>query len=221
MEMKTLLIIPALNEEPTIAVLVQAAKRHVPDIMVIDDGSEDATTLASALAGAMVHRLKTNMGKGDALKIAFAYATDKGYDRVITMDGDGQHDPEDLVNFLPLLEGYDLILGNRMDNSSQVPLLRRIANLTSSLMVSVLCGRRIYDSQTGFRAYSTDLLRRVPLKASRYDLETEVIIKAARKGFRIGHARIQTIYADEVSRFRSIKDSGRFLLVILKSFFWW
>jgi glycosyltransferase involved in cell wall biosynthesis len=219
--MKNLLVIPAFNEEPTIPQLVKAAKKHIQDIMVIDDGSTDATTLVAALAGAMVHRLKTNMGKGEALKTAFAYAIEQGYERVLTMDGDGQHDPNDIADFLPLLDQYDLILGNRRFDSGRVPFLRRIANLTSSLIVSALCGRRIYDSQTGFRAYNTDLLRRVKLHASRYDLETEVIIKASRKEFRIGQTHIQTIYAGEVIRFRNIKDLLRFLSVICKSFLWW
>src|SRR6185436_3369826 len=119
------------------------------------------------------------------------------------MDGDGQHAPEDIAHFLPLLDKYDLILGNRMEDSGRVPLLRRIANQSSSLIVSALCVRRIYDSQTGFRAYRTDL-------------ETEVIIKAARMGLRIGHCRIQTIYADEVSRFKIVKDSLRFIRVVFK-----
>jgi len=219
--MKCLLVIPAFNEEPTIPGLVKAAKEHIHDVMVIDDGSDDATTLVAALAGAMVHRLKTNMGKGVALKEAFAYAIDQGYDYVLTMDADGQHAPADIVNFLPLLGQYDLILGNRMSDAGRVPLLRRVGNLSSSLLVSVLCGQWIHDSQTGFRAYRTGLLRQIQLQSKRYDLETEVIIKAARKHFRIGHAHIQTIYADEVSRFRNVKDSLRFLSVIFKSFLWW
>jgi glycosyltransferase involved in cell wall biosynthesis len=219
--MKNLLLIPAFNEEPSLPRLIQSSKQYIHDIMVIDDGSEDATTLVSAMSGAMVHRLKTNAGKGEALKAGFTYAIDTGYDWVLTMDGDGQHAPEDINNFFPLLDQFDLILGNRMEDSDRVPLLRRIANRSSSLIVSVLCGRRIYDSQTGFRAYRTDLLRRISLHSSRYDLETEVIIKAARKGFRIGHCRIQTIYADEVSRFRNVKDSLRFIKVVFKSFVWW
>ncbi len=219
--MKILLVIPAFNEEPTLPGLIESAKKQVPDILVVDDGSADATSLVSAVAGAMVHRLKDNMGKGEALKLAFAYAIEKSYDWVITMDADGQHDPADISNFMPLLREYDLILGNRMADSGKVPLLRRIANLSSSLVISLLSRRRISDSQTGFRAYSAELLRRIKLQSSRYDLESEVIIKAARKGFRIGHARIQTIYGGEVSRFHNIKDSIRFIVVVFKSFLWW
>lgn len=219
--MKALLIIPAFNEEPTIAGIVEAARQYVPDVMVIDDGSEDATTLASALAGAMVHRFKDNLGKGEALKFGFWYAMDAGYDWVLTMDGDGQHDPRDLQNFLPELEKYDLLLGNRMSDPARVPFKRRWANWLLSVMVSILAFRRIHDSQTGFRAYSANLLRRIRLSSSGYDLETEVLIKASRKGLRIGHCRVQTIYSGEISRFQNIRDGFRFILVLLKSFFWW
>jgi UDP-N-acetylglucosamine---dolichyl-phosphate N-acetylglucosaminyltransferase len=220
--MKNLLLIPAFNEEPTLPRLIEAARQFIRDILVIDDGSEDATTLVSAMAGAMVHRLKTNAGKGEALKTGFKYALDTSYDWVITMDGDGQHAPSDIATFLPMLAGpYDLILGNRMGDRTRLPFVRRVANRSSSFIVSLLCGRRVPDSQTGFRAYRSDLLRRVALHSSRYDLETEIIIKAARKGFRIGHCRIQTIYSGEVSRFRNVQDSLRFLAVVFKSFFWW
>ena len=219
--MKILLVIPAFNEEPTLPGLIQSAKQHLRDIMVIDDGSEDATSLASMMNGAMVHRLKDNMGKGEALKVAFEYALNTGYDYVMTIDGDGQHDPNDIPNFLPLLGHYDLILGNRMSDAGRVPFIRRIANFSSSLVVSILCGRRIHDSQTGFRVYSRKLLETIPLSSSHYDMETEVIVKAARRGLRIGHARIQTIYAGEVSRFNKVTDSARFVWVIFKSFLWW
>jgi glycosyltransferase involved in cell wall biosynthesis len=209
--MKILLLIPAFNEARTIGALVAAAKTYVPDVLVVDDGSVDNT--ASAAAGAIVHRHKTNRGKGAALKTGFNYVLDHSYDWVITMDADGQHDPHDLAAFLPLSDRFDLILGNRMEESARVPWLRRLANLSACSIVSTLCAQRILDSQTGFRAYSAALLRAVRLHCSHYDLETEVIVKAARQGFRIGHVRIKTIYAGELSRFRNLKDSLRFLAV--------
>jgi glycosyltransferase involved in cell wall biosynthesis len=218
--MKILLLIPAFNEEPSIVPVIREAKKYIRDIMVIDDGSTDATTLVSSQAGAMIHRFKENRGKGEALKFGFQYAVEQGYDYVITMDGDGQHAAADIDGFLPMLGSYDLILGNRMDDRAKVPWLRRIANLTSSMIVSILCGQRVYDSQTGFRAYSAKLLRDVKLRSSRYDLESEVVIKAARQGFKVGHCHIQTIYAGEVSRFRNVKDSLRFLAIAFKSLFW-
>jgi glycosyltransferase involved in cell wall biosynthesis len=201
--------------------LITQAKKHIEDIFVVDDGSTDETAASASRAGAIVHRLQKNQGKGEALKAGFQYAISQQREWVLTMDSDGQHAPDDIPKFLSLLGRYDMILGNRMEESHKVPWLRRLGNLTSSLIVSLTCFQRIYDSQTGFRAYRTDLLRRIELESSNYDLETEVIIKAARQGFRIGHCRIQTIYAGEVSRFKNVRDSLRFLTVIMRSFFWW
>jgi glycosyltransferase involved in cell wall biosynthesis len=218
--MKTLLLIPAFNEAPTLPGLIQSARGYIPDILVIDDGSRDATGSVAANAGAIVQRLSTNVGKGEAMKRGFNYAIEQGYDYVLTMDGDGQHAPTDIQNFIPMLCKFDLILGMRMLSGPNVPGLRRIANMISTGIVSLISGQRIYDSQTGFRAYRVEMLRQVALQSKRYDLETEVIIKAARRGFRIGHVPIQTIYAGEVSRFKNVIDSARFLKVVLKSLFW-
>jgi glycosyltransferase involved in cell wall biosynthesis len=218
--MKTLLLIPAFNEAPTLPGLIQSARDYIPDILVIDDGSSDGTASVAEGAGAMVQRLSTNVGKGEAMKRGFEYAMGHAYDYVLTMDGDGQHAPADIQNFVPVLGQYDLILGMRMLSGPNVPPLRRTANMISTGIVSLVSGQRIYDSQTGFRAYRVGMLRHLELRSKRYDLESEVIIKAARKGFRVGHVPIQTIYAGEVSRFKNVIDSVRFLKVVFKSFFW-
>ena len=135
----------------------------------------------------------------------------------MTLDGDGQHDTDDIAAFLPLLDRFDLILGNRMDDSRAMPWLRWTANRIANLFVSLASRRRIHDSQTGFRAYSEALLRKISLDGRRYELETEVIIKAAREGLRISECRIHTIYAGEVSRFRGIRDSIQFLRVVARA----
>jgi glycosyltransferase involved in cell wall biosynthesis len=218
--MRCLLAIPALNEEPTIARVIEAAKGHIADILVIDDGSEDGTSMAAARANVVVMRHEVNKGKGEALKTAFGYATKHGYDWVFTIDGDGQHDPQDLKGFFPLLGRYDLVLGNRMEDAQRVPFIRRVANRLSSAIVSALCRCRIQDSQTGFRAYKIDVIRSINLTTHRYELESEILIKASRKGFRIGHCKIQTIYAGEKSRFRSIGDSIKFFAMAVRSLFW-
>src|SRR5437588_3900733 len=120
--MKNLLVIPAFSEEPTLPGVIESAKPYFRDIMVIDDGSSDATTLVSVMAGAMTHRFATNRGKGEALKTAFEYAVGQGYDWVFTMDGDGEHVASDLPKFFPLLDRYDLILGNRPNTRHGIPL---------------------------------------------------------------------------------------------------
>jgi glycosyltransferase involved in cell wall biosynthesis len=218
--MKCLLAIPALNEANTISRVIRTAKEYIPDVLVIDDGSEDDTAAAAARENVPVVRHEQNKGKGEAIKTAFAYAVEKGYDWVFTLDGDGQHDPHDLKGFFPQLDRYDLLLGNRMEDSQRVPSLRLLANRSSSAIVSALCGCRILDSQTGFRAYRIELIRALHLTSRRYELESEILIKASRQGFRIGHCRIQTIYAGEKSRFRNIADSAKFLWLAAKSLRW-
>src|SRR5262249_26996878 len=157
----------------------------VTDVLVVDDGSQDGTRRAALSAGAIVEGFEHNHGKGAALQKGFSYALKCGYDYVITMDADGQHDPADLGKFVDRLDQYDLILGNRMDHASVMPVFRRLANIVSSRIVSVLSGRRIHDSQTGFRSYSARLLRGIHLSSGRFALESEVVIKAARRGLRI------------------------------------
>ena len=216
--MKCLMAIPAFNEAPRIAPIIESARNLMPDILVVDDGSGDGTYAIAARAGARVLRHEQNRGKGEALKTAFASAIQGDYDWLFTIDGDGQHDPNDLPGFFPLLNDYDLILGNRMSDAGRVPIIRRMANRISSAIVSVLSGTTVKDSQTGFRAYRVSLLRSLDLQTHRFDLESEVIIKAARAGFRIGHCKIQTIYAGEKSRFRNIRDSVKFLSMAIRNF---
>jgi len=215
---KCLLVIPALNEARTIARVIQTARTYVNDILVIDDGSEDGTAEAAG-TGVRVIRHETNRGKGEALKTAFAHSVEGDYDWVFTIDGDGQHDPRDLGGFFPLLDRYDLLLGNRMGEAHRIPFIRRLANRISSGIVSLLCGFKVLDSQTGFRGYRVSLIRAVDLTTRRFELESEILIKAARQGFRIGHCGIQTIYAEEKSRFRNIADSLNFLSMAVKSLF--
>ena len=217
--MKCLLAIPAFNEATRITPIIESASKAIPEILVVDDGSVDGTASVASRAGARVVRHEQNLGKGEALKTAFAFAIKEGYDWLFTIDGDGQHDPDDLKGFFPLLNDYDLILGNRMTDSGRVPFVRRLANRTSSAIVSALCGSPIEDSQTGFRAHRVDLLRALDLKTQRFALESEIIIKAARSGFRIGHCRIKTIYGDEKSRFRTLRDSLKFLSMAVRLFF--
>lgn len=215
--MRILLLIPAFNEERTIRQVVKGCLNHVENVLVVDDGSTDRTADQAERAAARIIRLPENRGKGHALKAGFRFAIDQGYDWVITMDGDAQHDPEDLPACLGALNGLDLLLGNRMTDTSSMPLLRRFANRLSTWLVSRAAGIRIHDSQTGFRAYSRRLLERLELRSGGYDLESEVIIAAARSGLRVGQFPIRTVYAGETSRFRTFRDSARFFATVLRS----
>ena len=186
--MRIAALIPAYNEERNIAAVVQGVRPFVSATVVIDDGSADNTTGAAEAAGAIVLRHKIECGQGrraqDRLQVSHA---DSGYDGAVTIDADGQHDPAEIPLFIAAAEqGYDMVIGNRMSNVSTMPFIRRFANHASSSLISLFLGQNVRDSQNGFRYYKLSSVLSLPLKANKYDLETEVIFKVGRAGYRIG-----------------------------------
>lgn len=216
--MKIAAVIPAFNEEHNIAAVVQGVGPFVAAAVVVDDGSIDNTAAAAGAAGAIVLRHESNVGKGAALKTGFKYLIDHGYDGAVTIDADGQHDPTEIPLFIAAAEqGYDMVIGNRMSNVSTMPFIRRFANHVSSLLIGLFLGQNIRDSQNGFRYYKLSSILSLPLKANKYDLETEVIFKVGRAGYRIGWVPTRTIYRTEArSKFNSLTDSLRFVRVVVR-----
>ena len=204
-------VIPALNVAATIGPLVCAIRTAGWPVCVVDDGSGDGSGVAAAAAGAHVITHPVNRGKGCALMSGFRYALDRGYGAVITMDGDGQHDPAELAAFVAAAEGADLVIGNRMHNASAMPFIRRLTNRMMSAILSRQCGLRIPDSQCGYRLIRCPWLQRLPLSSSRYDLESEILIRAARRGAVIVSVPIRVIYRDQRSHIRPCRDTLRFL----------
>jgi len=211
-------LIPAFNEERNIAAVVEGVRPFVTEVIVVDDGSADNTMNIAAGAGAVILRHESNMGKGAALKTGFTYLLKQGYEGAITIDADGQHDPSEIPLFIAAAaKGYDMVIGNRMSNVSTMPFIRRFANHTSSLLVSLFLGRNVRDSQNGFRYYRVASVCSLSLKADKYDLETEVIFKAGRAGYRIGWVPTRTIYRREAkSKVNSFTDTLRFLGIVVR-----
>lgn len=216
--MKIAAVIPALNEGRNIGNVVRGVLPYVSGAIVVDDGSIDDTAQVASEAGATVLRHETNRGKGAALKTGFRYLVDHGYEGAVTIDADGQHDATEIPLFVSAAqEGYDMVIGNRMSNVSTMPFVRRFANHTSSFLISLFLGQMIRDSQNGFRYYRLSSVTALPLKASKYDLETEVIFKAARAGQRIGWVPTRTIYRTEArSKFNSVTDTLRFIGALVR-----
>ncbi|MCX6085667.1 MAG: glycosyltransferase family 2 protein [Caldiserica bacterium] len=216
--MRIAALIPAYNEERNIAAVVQGVRPFVSATVVIDDGSADNTTGAAEAAGAIVLRHKMNAGKGAALKTGFRYLADSGYDGAVTIDADGQHDSAEIPLFIAAAgQGYDMVIGNRMSNVSTMPFIRRFANHASSYLVSLFLGQNVRDSQNGFRYYKLSSVLCLPLKANKYDLETEVIFKLGRAGYRIGWVPTRTIYRREAkSKVNSLTDTLRFFGVLVR-----
>jgi glycosyltransferase involved in cell wall biosynthesis len=209
-------VIPCRNEEATIAGLVREVRRHLPLVIVVDDGSNDQTSARAAEAGAEVRRLERNQGKGAALKIGVAAALNRHCAWAVMMDGDGQHRPEDTPAFFRCAEetGAALIIGNRMHNAQAMPWLRRVVNGWMSRRISERAGRMSPDSQCGFRLVNLKAWATLKLTTQHYEIESEMLLAFARAGYRIEFVPIQLIPRGRHSHVRPVRDTLRWL-------YWW
>lgn len=216
--LRVCVLIPSYNESKTISLLVKALKSKGLDIVVVDDGSVDQTQEIAKQSGAYVLRNEKNRGKGASLKEGFRYVLGKDYDAVITMDGDGQHSPEDIPGFLNAASdpGVDMVVGNRMSSMENMPPLRWLTNRFMSWLISLICREDIPDSQCGFRLIKRDVLKELKPISANYEIESETLIEAHHKGFKIKFIPIQTIYARQVSQINPVVDTIRFLRYILR-----
>ena len=203
-------VIPAFNAEATLGSVVAGLRTSLPlaHVIVVDDGSSDATReLARATADeTVVH--DRNRGKGAALRSGFEAALRAGARKVLTIDADGQHDPGCAPALVEKLREADIVIGTRQRIRSQMPLRRRFSNALSSAAISRCAGCVLPDTQSGFRAMRAGVIERVQAQGDRYEFETDFIIQAARAGFRIAGVPIPTIYGAP-SHFHEIKDTLR------------
>ncbi|MFH1504088.1 MAG: glycosyltransferase family 2 protein [Candidatus Omnitrophota bacterium] len=217
--MKVWVVIPAYNEELNlVSVLNELCERELC-VLVVDDGSKDATYKVAEERAEMVIRNDRNLGKGMSLKKGIAYLfKNKDFDYIMTMDSDGQHSPLDIDEFLKQADkGADFIIGNRMHNPMGMPKIRVITNKFMSWFISKIAGVNIPDTQCGFRLIKREVLEKVRIKTSKFEIESEIIIKAARQGFVIKSVPIQSIYSkNNFSRIRPVVDTLRFIRFILR-----
>ncbi|MFH1655431.1 MAG: glycosyltransferase family 2 protein [Candidatus Omnitrophota bacterium] len=211
-------VIPAYNEAKTIGYLVEETKNKGFHVLVIDDGSSDSTGRIAKEKGAMVLRNEKTVGKGASLRKGFDFIVQENYDGIITIDGDGQHDPEDLPRFIEKINQSDakVIIGNRMFRTRNMPFIRWCTNKIMSSFISAICRQYIPDTQCGFRYINTEALKSFELSTSNFEIETEVLIEARKKGFRIYFVPIKTIYQDQKSRINPFLDTIRFFGFIFR-----
>jgi len=211
--MKTCIIIPTYNEAKTIGSIVAPLHGQGYEVVVVDDGSRDTTAENARQHGATVLANRINQGKGASLIKGFRYALENGFEAVITMDGDGQHLPEDAAYFIRLAEHSQsgVLIGNRMSRASKMPMLRILTNLFMSWLLSVFAGQRIPDTQCGLRLIKKAVLERVRLTTTKFETDSELLIQAARLGFKIESVPIKAIYAGEQSQINPIIDTMRFI----------
>ncbi|MFA5286892.1 MAG: glycosyltransferase family 2 protein [Candidatus Omnitrophota bacterium] len=217
--MKACVLIPAYNESANILKLIQDIKKYQLEVLVIDDGSTDNTFSIAKDAGVQAMLNLNNQGKGASLVKGFKYALENNFDAVITMDADGQHLAEDLPFFIEQANDPNthIILGNRMFNVEKMPYLRVLTNKFMSWLISNISKQVIPDTQCGFRLIKKEVFKNVKLNTSKFDAESELLIKASRLGFKIKSIPIRSIYGREKSQINPFVDTLRFIKLIFKN----
>jgi glycosyltransferase involved in cell wall biosynthesis len=214
--MRTCALIPAFNEAPHIAKVVAGVRQYVAEVVVIDDGSGDGTAGIARAAGATCLQLPENRGKASALRLGIVFAREHNFTHVITLDGDGQHLPEDIPVILRVAEetGADLVIGARRFDRALMPRARYFSNTIGSRLASALVGCDIRDSQSGFRLFRLDKFDGTKLRSRCYELEMEILIKMARAGCTIAHAPVHMVYGDGHmrSKMKPVRDTVRVCL---------
>lgn len=216
--MKICVVIPTYNEFKTIAEIVRDVRRQNLDAVVVDDGSTDNTHQIAQEQGATVIKNTANEGKGAALVKGFEYAIKKDYDAVITLDGDGQHLTEEIPFFIRLANNSasHIFVGNRMQKRQNMPFSRVVTNKFMSWLISAFSKQRIPDSQCGFRLIKKEVLAQIGLNTRKYEIESELLIKASRLGFKIESVPIKSVYSGQRSQIHPVVDTLRFIRLILQ-----
>ncbi len=223
MSERFVVVIPALNAEDTIGAVVRACRNELADVVVVDDGSIDRTEGAAAAQGALVLRHARRRGKGAAMKSGFSWALAHGFDGVIGVDADGQHLPSEIPKLLRCRAetGADLVLGGRSHLFREMVPRRRLANVFSTWAIARLSRTPVTDSQCGFRLYTARLLRGVALRTDGFEMDSEVIVRAGRAGFRMSMTPIEMGFVDgtATSYFRPFYDTLRIAWTVLRALF--
>ena len=206
-DFKPVALVPAYQAAETVGPVVRGLLRHVPRVLVVDDGSTDASGERAAQAGGEVLRLSENGGKGSAIRAGLARLRSTDATHVAFVDSDGQHDPQDLPMLLEAArEGNDFVIGSRMARPEETPAVRYRTNEIGSRILSRMTGHFVEDGQSGYRVVSAALLRRLDLNSRGYMIETEILLKAAPHVTRFRHVPVRAIYGGP-SHYRPFRDT--------------
>jgi glycosyltransferase involved in cell wall biosynthesis len=220
---QTAAVIPAYQDEKHIGDIARRTRERLDHVLVVDDGSTDQTGQRAREAGAEVIIHAQNQGKGEAIKTGLAHwlgnshRSSSGKDGQITwvvlLDSDGQHLPEEIDRFLQAAASVTrptFFIGNRMEDTARMPFVRRMVNRYMSNEISRICGQNIPDTQNGYRMLHRELIPDMLGGGHRFEYETEALIIASRKGYRIESVSITTVYTDQVSKIHPVSDALRF-----------
>lgn len=218
--MKTGVVIPAYNVGDRLGDVLSKTVRFIPrhQIYVVDDGSTDATAAVAQNQGVSLIRHGRNRGKGEALKSGFRAILTEGFECLVTLDGDGQHNPDHIPDFISCMEKTkcDVVVGVRGFRVGKMPLDRFCSNVLSSLITSVIAGTRIPDSQCGYRLIRTSVLDDLRLRSRYYEFETELLVKAIWAGFKVATCPIALAYNGHGSHIRRFQDTKRFCRLLVR-----
>lgn len=216
------LLIPANNEAETLPGVLAGALPMVGRVLVVDDGSDDATAEAARAAGVDVLRLEQRSGKGAALRAGMkALLTDPDIEYLLFMDADGQHDPADIPAMLAALDRRprpDVVLGCRLrpETKGSIPRVRYTTNLFGVYVLSRVTGLEVGDSQTGFRLIRADRLRAIELESTGFEIETEILLKLAARKINLVNVPVSISYDPDRSHYRAVPDTYRVCMATLR-----
>lgn len=206
-------VIPCLNEAGTIASIVERCRGLLPTVFVIDDGSSDETARQADQAGARVLRHDRPHGKGVALELGWSAAHQAGFTWAMTLDGDGQHSPDDIPGFLTraLATEAKLIIGNRMAQAARMPFVRRFVNRWVSRKLSSAAGKEFPDALCGFRLVHLPSWSRLLLRTRNFEVESELLMAFHDAGHAIDFIPVQLRYDKERSKIHPVRDTVRWV----------
>lgn len=215
--MNVFIVIPTYNEVKTIGAIVRDLRARDFRVVVVDDGSSDHTIVDANKFGAELVVHSRNVGKGRCIREGMEHALENGCDIVITMDGDGQHDLNEIDKFISEYKasGADIVLGNRMHDPKSMPFLRRCTNVFMSFVISFILGKRVEDSQCGYRFLSRNAIEKMSLMTTKYEIESEMLIEAKRHDLKISSVDIDSIYGGSSSQINPFFDTLRFIRLII------
>ena len=206
-EFRPVVLVPAFRCVKTVGAVVARLREVVDGVLVVDDGSEDGTGDTARAAGARVLVRPVNGGKGSALRDGLAVLLAEPVTHVAFVDADGQHDPDDLPALLAAAKsGADFVVGSRLKDASRIPRKNYWANTIGDKVLGRMTGLPVEDGQSGYRVIAADLLRGLNLRAERYSIENEILIKAAPRVRRFAAVRVKTIYGAR-SHYRPFRDT--------------
>ena len=223
---KYCIVIPAYNAEKTIEILIHRIHRHVPEIrlFVVDDGSTDNTSsIASELKNVTLLSHTVNLGKGAAIKTGIRYAAESNFSYAIFIDADLQHSPEKIKDFIIMREkkNVEMVLGTRNFTGTGMPFHRILSNSITSFVLSIRTGKRIHDSQCGYRLISLLDINIDHYRNNGFQFESEFLLKAIYSGKTYHEIQIPTIYnSTGSSSINNILDTVRFIKLFFSSYFW-